>query len=230
MKISLPAIGAAGAFIFLFGSAMSAGALGSDLSFEQRPAGSTLGPTFTFTTTGVWTIDRGSYQGAQNGITPFLGTNMLRFDETATASTDIYQLVDVSSFSSLIATGGVSFTLSAYFNSPLAHQFGLTMLAYFETSTPVQAVSGGSGGFDAITQPPAVTLDANTATWQQLTLSYTPPAGTHFIAIGLNSRVDGHPSYADGVDFIATVVPEPSITTLLSLGISGLCLRRKTRR
>lgn len=215
------------ALLLLLGSAASSMALGTDLSFELRPAGSTLGGTLTFPSTGVWTINHGSYQGAQNGITPLLGTNMLRFDEGAPdTSTDIYQLVDVSSFSSMISTGGVTFTLSASFNSPIAHGFGLTMLAYTETTTPLSV-----NAFDGEAQTPLfTTLDADPATWQQLTLSYTPPAGTHFIAIGMNSHIDGHASYADAVNFTATVVPEPSLAAVLGAGLSCLCVLRRARR
>jgi len=216
-----------GTTLVLLATAMSAAAFpASDTSFELRPAGSTLGGTTTFTSTGLWTINHGSYRGAENGITPLLGTNMLRFDEVSPeAGTDIYQLVDVSSFSSLISTGGVTFTLSASFNSPVAHGFALTMLAYFETTTPFSV-----NAYDGSAQLPLfTTLDADPSTWQSLSLNFTPPSGTHFIAIGVNSRVDGHVSYADAVNFTATVAPEPSIPALLPLG--ALCfLRRKFRR
>ena|ERR1051326_5341960 len=197
-----------------------------DAGFENKPDGTAWGSTLTFSTNGIWTLDAGSYRSARNGITPYEGTQMLSFDATAQASTDIYQLVDVSAYSSLIATGGVTFTLSAYFNAPAAHSNALEILAYFETSTPLN-----SSAYDGVAASAWTVIDPNPSTWQQLSLSYKPPAGTHFLAFGLNSMIDGHVSYADAVDVTIQGVPEPGVAPLLVIGAVILCrtrLRRQT--
>ena len=193
-----------------------------DPGFEDRPDGTTFGGTLTFASTGIWTLDNGSYRTARNGITPFEGAQMLSFDATGQASTDIYQLVDVSSYSNQIAAGTLTFTLSAYFNAPAIHSFSLEMLAYFETTTPLN-----SSAYDGIAFLGFTNLDANPATWQQLSLTYKPPVGTHFVAFGLNSMIDGHVSYADTVEI--TVVPEPCPAALLMAALVLFCYHYRSR-
>src|SRR6056297_3298736 len=64
--------------------------------------------SFAFPTTfGVWGGDDRTITGAENGITPADGAQMLRFDTTGTPplrffSSDVWQLVDLSGISSLV--------------------------------------------------------------------------------------------------------------------------------
>jgi len=210
--------------LLLFGSPAHAVII-IDPSFELNLTGTQIGggSPFVFNATGQWTIDRGFVRGAENGITPIDGTQMLMFDASTGVSTDIYQLVDVTPFASAIAAQQAQVDLSAFFNATAARDFFLTVLAFQESGLPINI-----NVFDDFFSLPATTSDADPATWEQLSLQYLIPNNTKFLAVGLNSSVSATPSYADQVSFSITsiaAVPEPSTITIWL--IIGSCLIRK---
>jgi hypothetical protein len=90
-----------------------------------------------------WNGNYASFHTAENGITPHVGTRMLRIDGTqsvgdGTGSSlggDVYQIVDVSGFASQIATGRVTVSASVFFNriagdAQTDTQFSISVYAY----------------------------------------------------------------------------------------------------
>jgi len=210
-------------------SSHARGVLIVDPSFELNMIGTQIGggAPFVFNATGQWTIDRGFIRGAENGITPIDGTQMLMFDASTGISTDIYQLIDVTPFASAIAAQQARADLSAFFNATAALDFQLTFLAFEENGLPINF-----NAFDDIFfEPFTTTSDADPATWEQLTLQYLIPSNTKFLAVGLSSSVSTIPSYADQVSLSITAVPEPlSITVWLLVAGYSLIRKRTSRR
>lgn len=192
------------------------------------------------TTYGDWNGEHSSIVGTTSGITPLEGQQMLQFEGTtftdhsdATTCT-IYQLINVSTYADLIASGQAYATASAYFNRVAGDAqtdtlFGIAILA----------CTGQTSAFESLrTTFPIAGLnfatDSNPATWEQVIVQMVLPTNTDYIAIGLYMNEDVYNDYVspefDGhfADMSSvTIVPEPATTLLLSIGI---CLiRRKLR-
>lgn len=165
----------------------------ADPSFEDLPAGTSIGGTTVFGGTGVWTIDMGSIRAAENGIVPLDGSQMLRFTEVAPhVTTNIYQLIDVSTLAGPIE-------LSAFVNATAQHEMYISILAYEEASPPLDV-----GAYEDSASSGYVTTDGDPATWEELTLEYQIPPTANYIAIGLDSDVGATASYADKISIRCT--------------------------
>jgi hypothetical protein len=190
------------------------------------------------TAAGNWAGDLNSVVTTENSITPFAGSQMLRFEKmspdglvTGTGS-DTLQLVDLSAYSGSIATGNFIVTLSAYFNR--------SDLTYSNFQTQINSYSGSIANYPAdVASPTALqfstlTPDSNTATWELSSVSLTLPTNTTYIAVLVSAISPGnilnYPGgyYADNVTL--TAVPEPSTyAALAGLGALGLAVWRRRK-
>lgn len=195
---------------------------------------------------GNWAGDYSLIVGASSGIDPLEGSQMLKFiasgwESTAHSSAmacQVYQVIDVSSFSDIISAGGAIVSASSYFNriagdAQTDTEF-ITKMASFEgdpSSFPAQlASSSWLARTDAI-----IYGDDDPLTWEYCQVQQPLPPNTDFIAVGLIAvenvhndlsapEFDGH--FADVVS--VEIIPEPA--TLGILGLGGLALLRKRTR
>ena len=190
------------------------------------------------TTAGGWAGDLNSVVTAENGVTPYAGSQMLRFETMAVNGTDVgtgsdsMQLVDLSPYAGSIAGGNFTVTLSASFNR--------SHFSYDNFQTVIRSYSGLMVNFPTdsninftATQTGNLFADANTATWELSSVSLTLPTNTTYIAVLVSaitpSNVSSIPAgyYADNVSL--TAVPEPPAWAALA-GLTALGLRAWRRR
>lgn len=222
MTSSLKLLGA------FFGLAMLSGAGSAEAAivgggFESPTATSIGDPS----TTGVWSGDGTTIIGAENGITPYEGSRMLRFDDTflgsaSGLSSDLWQLIDTSTIS------GPDITLSSRFNRVTGDLNSTDTQFRLEVGAFTGAVSGfPSNRIDQASID--LFSDADVGTWETLVLNYTIPANATYIGVlisaienvqldGISPEFDGH--YADTV--VLNVVPLPPAALLFLTGVAGL--------
>ncbi|MCX5653960.1 MAG: SUMF1/EgtB/PvdO family nonheme iron enzyme [Planctomycetota bacterium] len=177
---------------------------------------------------GYWYGDPGAFVGVENGITPYQGQRMFRaLDISHGQSSDVHQLVDLSSYHSWISLGTETASWSARINripgGPQTNTaFKLTLSAYdgspseFPNRTPL-----------ASTQQ-YFYADALADSWEFTKVDLSLPANTTWISTGMTWKAYNTPLVFDGHyvdDARATVTPEPATLSLLALG--GLALLRR---
>jgi len=190
---------------------------------------------------GDWSGDRTAIVGTSGDVTPYEGSKMLKFRYTGwgayaqdSIASDLYQLVDISAYSSLIASGNAVVNASAYFNR----------VAYDnETDTEFKiriiALTGAPSGFHPLGNVLAVfseyfATDENSSTWEKFETELSLPDNTSYVAICISAmenihndmsgvEFDGH--YADCVSL--EVVPEPTTISLIALGCALIRRRNK---
>ena len=215
--------------------------------FETFENTSVIGYPGLPSTYGDWGGDKSAIVSAENGITPY-GTQMLRFDATGNSacctlnSGEVYQWVDLSAYSTEIATGQATASLSAWFNrvagdSQTDTSFTVYMWAMrgippspYNTNFRDDYLALEGGGV-------AGGSDANPGTWEQAAADMLLPAGTSYLVVRLTAyenvwndcyfpEFDGH--YADNVSLTISQVPIPGAIWLLGSGLLGIIgLRRK---
>jgi hypothetical protein len=187
--------------------------------------------SFTFTSTGNWSIDPLSIVNAENGITPLDGTQMLRFGAGGGGQNDLYNVVDVSAFAITIDTGNATANLSAFFNS-LGPSGGRVSLRSYNGTEPT-ALNPVSGNlFTSIAGLQFSLTDSDTATWEEYTLdNYAIAAGTRFIAVGIHSERE-FASYADQVTLTihSDTIAEPGALAVFGLGLAAMGVTRRRRK
>ncbi|MCC6908448.1 MAG: hypothetical protein IT430_10940 [Phycisphaerales bacterium] len=196
---------------------------------------------------GYWRGDLSSIVEQENDIRPFEGVNMLRFNATTvngaapSMGSELWQLVDLSDYRSMINSGNGRIDGSAFFNR-VADNYSIDVDTMF--SVGLYAYSGDASTFPAqwghnelgATQS-SIHSDGNVGTWEEARLSFILPEETDFIAIRIAVSEDvyndvagqefaGH--YVDGVGF--TIIPAPaSVLCLLpAAGFLGIGRRRRT--
>jgi hypothetical protein len=154
-----------------------------------------------------WEGDPFSIVGAEAGITPHGGSSMLRFDTTGVAgpgpdtAVNLAQDVDLTEYASLIAGGGASVNVAAFFNR--VHVDPQTDVSF----VIVLLVRDASAAVLSSIFAPFVS-DANPGTWQEFQTSVALPPGSvrlTLIVVGFEDvfndtvapELDGH--YADDV-------------------------------
>jgi hypothetical protein len=148
-------------------------------------------------TYGVWGHDQAEIVGAENGITPVEGTQMLKFLATqpwgadaAGASSDMIQLVGLCRVSG-VSGGNVIARATAMFNrvegdAETDREFGLRLRAYDD------APANFPYDNDVFIAEEHITLvtDGDPQTWESLSGTLTVPAGATYVALWLEARED----------------------------------------
>ena len=176
-----------------------------------------------------------------DGILPYQGSQMLKFNFTGweshaqtAISSQIYQLIDISSYSSIVASGNAVVNASAFFNRVAYDQ---------ETDTEFYirlfALAGSPTGFNASSNildvvSEYIETDFYSSTWEKAEAELALPVNTDYVAICIAAKEDIHNDtygvefdghYADCVSL--EIVPEPATVVLLAIG--GVLLGRKRK-
>ena len=197
---------------------------------------------------GFWRGDLSSIVLGQNGINPFEGVNMLRFEYATTrgassaVGSELWQIIDLSTYQSAIRAGNGVIDAGAFFNrssdgqpTAIDTMFSVGVYAYAGSmnSFPSQWLHGELGASQS-----TFLSDGNIESWQHAAASLILPEATDFVAIRIaaienmfndvaGTELAGH--YADGVTFDFTIVPAPSaLLCLLPAGLMGMGRRRRT--
>jgi hypothetical protein len=193
---------------------------------------------------GDWNGDYSAIVTATSGITPMSGSRMLQFkgtshgDSGSSTGGEVYQVIDISSYQTLVASGNAKAPASVYFNRVAGDAqtdtlFGLILMAYDGSPSTFPSRWESSGYSSALVwmQAGGLYSDSLAETWEQLDLSLNLPANTSFLVVKISISEDvyndtGYPEFdghfADNV--FVEIIPEPATILLLSLG--GLVLRR----
>jgi hypothetical protein len=194
-----------------------------DPEFDGIPPLNTLptvfGPPFI---TGQWGAENGAILAIDGGVTPLTAKTMLAEYYTGTTYSQTMQATDVSANPALS-----SFLFSAYFNAnmnvPAAQAF--VNVSFYDASYNYLGMAPSVG----------LTLDNSTSTWEQISVTATEPLNTKYLVSQvmylesslLNANGAVYPGYVDSASL--TVVPEPSLLSLVGLGAMSLFLSRNRR-
>ena len=193
---------------------------------------------------GHWGGDWAEIVGPTLGVNSFEGARMLQFvyanpsGPSTNDTSDVYQIVDLSSHRSLIATGMATVNVTAWFNRVTGDaetdtSFAIGILAYAGDPSTFPSQAGG-GELDWIFA--SCLTDADPSIWQDAMASLLLPTTTDFISVHLRAsenvvddisgtEFDGH--FADAVTM--EIIPEPATLSLLALGLGALALRRRRK-
>lgn len=171
------------------------------------------------TTFGDWLGDDSEIVTEENGIVPFEGSQMLHFisarmkknDPNELIASDMFQLIDMSMFSSDIATGLVTASASGYFNRVTGNAetdtaFFIDIFAF--TGTPDLFPEKYDNGNWLAFARERIYSDSDPNTWEPVFVNLLLPTDTDFIAVHIfplenvvndtsGVEFDGH--YADMV-------------------------------
>lgn len=194
---------------------------------------------------GDWNGDYSAIVGATGGITPYEGSQMLQFKGTshygAASSTGccVFQLVDTSSYSSLIASGNAVAKASTFFNrvntdSQTDTGFYVQIFAFDGLVSTFATRWEANGYSSAIVYSTTNFLtDDLSTTWEKVEGELAIPTTTTFLAISINAseniyndysypEFDGH--FADSASL--QIVPEPASIIILGSGLIWLSRKR----
>ncbi|MCA9310438.1 MAG: hypothetical protein KDA21_04480 [Phycisphaerales bacterium] len=194
----------------------------------------------------VWGGDLAISTGETLGVAPMRGDSMLQFlssggslTSSSLSSSDIYRTIDLTGMIDQVTEGNVLVRASYYVNrvggdAQTDSRFGIGIHAY----------AGDTGSFSRQVNNPldlrreSILSDADTSTWQRVTVDLVLPTNTTFVAIwigaqenvfndtgGAGPEFDGH--FADDVLVRVRQVPAPAGAGIMLLG--GLTLLRRRR-
>lgn len=180
---------------------------GANLGFETvEPIGTSWPNQFN-----DWNGDRATIVESENGIVPYAGARMLRFDYaaprpyTATnlAGSQTEQLMDASLFGD-VRSGTATVTATAWFNrvagdSHTDTQFSIYLSAYSGSPSSYPRNKENKDGF-LKSEVVEVFTDDDPRTWEMGTVSLTLPSNTSFISLQLIAVENIYNDYS-GVEF-----------------------------
>ena len=185
--------------MFMAASTSHADLLSND-DFESDLAGTLVSIVELPYELDVWGADSSFVVGAENGISPNMGTGMLRMFDDGLEFTQVVQRVDVSQFADLIDADGACVDFSCSFNAPdgmLTPVAGISLFFIPEISGDVGELFSAAIDSSLNLQ----SLDSNLGTWEQVSIEGTKiPVGTRSILVQLsfdNNTLNGMPGYAD---------------------------------
>lgn len=229
--------------VFLFSSACFANTinLGDNLGFET---GTYLEEAYPAVFPYPWHGDTGVFIGADQGVTPYEGMRMFKFQYSNIypsnligGACEVATNFDLTPYQEAINAGNATLDVSAYFNTANVRgvDYQYAMRLYFGNK------KGTIYDFTKVESRSLYTdLDANT--WQQLQAftNYKIPADTKYMRVMMvayqNYYKDGQfpeflGNYADNVSIQMNIVPEPGTmaTLLFGLAIPAVSLIRRRR-
>lgn len=155
---------------------------------------------------GDWSNDQGTIIGAENGIEPLEGQQMLRFDSTGltggsgvASSSDIFQLVDLTALQQAASGQDIEYALSARFNRVAGN-------ANTDTQFILEAsfFNGDPADFGSLTALDAhsgnLSSDGDLQSWQRISVLNGVPTQASFGAIRI-SAVEDVSNGPDGDEF-----------------------------
>jgi len=172
---------------------------------------------------GYWAGNPATIVSSEQGITPAEGQNMMRF-LPGSSNCDIWQLIDLAEYQSIIATGEAKVSASALFNRIDAGDpyFRVLITAYSGDLANWPANTGNYLDYAMTT----IESDSDLSTWQVSHAELMLPENTNYIGVKTRSQGGFQGHYVD--DVVVTIVPEPTSLTLVI--VTGLALLRRTRR
>lgn len=145
---------------------------------------------------GYWGGDLCDFVTAEQGITPSEGARMLSFVATSNVpchlvSCQVYQLVDLSPYTSPVREGVAVATATALFNRVVGDaetdtQFYLNLRACTGSVSnfyPTTYIASATGG---------IYCGADPGTWESVTAELALPAEADYLCVGVNAREDIH--------------------------------------
>lgn len=193
-----------------------------------------------------WKGDYSAIVGPNSGITPLEGSKMLQFlgtsfnDSGSTDTSDIFQIIDISSCQELIATGNAKAEASVYFNRVAGDaqtdaKFAFVVMACDGLPSTFPSRFRTYGYDFALSYDWVIDFysDSLPDTWEEVKINMDVPVNTTFLVVNIDAgettyndlnypEFDGH--FADNVS--VQIVPEPSTMILLAAGIFGLRRRK----
>lgn len=226
-RLSLGHVAAAMAVVALVTPLASANLL-VDPGYEANPLTNYANVLNDFTTyQGVWGDENSTIVGAENGVTPPEGTQMLRMDDDGLVTTQAFQVTDVTAYAGIIDAGSATVTLSALFNveAGVNTAAGGVYIQFFSAANYGSQIGAGLAG--------PLALDASAQTWETASVTTPVPVGTRWLLSQVyysNASLVGsdgvvHPGYVDAADL--RVIPEPG--TLALGAVAGLVLLARRR-
>ena len=180
--------------------------------------------------TNIWGDEASTITTATAGVTPFAGTQMLSMTTDFNTYTQTIQLVDLSPYSTDITAGLLNANFNAKFDAAVnvpAAIAGVIVQFYDSSHNIVGSTSSAS-----------LTLDANTTTWQQISLANVPvPTATKYVGAQVvyndaSLAVNGQNNQGFVDDAFLSLdkatTPEPS--SLMALIPAGAMLLLRRRR
>jgi hypothetical protein len=176
---------------------------------------------------GIWGVEAATITGPDGGVTPFQGVKMLRMvDDGQGGTTQGMQVTDVTSYATLIDSGGATVNMSAMFDAHpnLSAALGGVYVSFF-TANYYGSLTTYIGN--------TLTLDNAPSTWEPISVSGAIPPGTRWLlsqvvysdASLLGADGVSYPSYVDAAGL--TITPEPASIGLFVLAAMALRLRRR---
>jgi hypothetical protein len=196
---------------------------------------------------GDWNGEDSAIVGATLGITPMKGSKMLQFLGTSFNgggsgnSCQVYQLIDFSSYKSLVTSGSAIVMTYGYVNrvagdSQMDAEMSIIVMAYDGTPGTFPFRWAANGYDSTLTYSVEwVFADSIADTWERIDVELNIPTDATFLVINLNAMENIHNDSSlefDGhfIDIISMqVTPEPTTVLLLSMGFAGIIGRKKTK-